>query len=256
MAVIEALYGKYSDSVLASATVSLSAGTASSTFPLVQLYDGRPDKPFKATSAACTIRATFGSAKIIQGIFVIWHNLHGLTLTVTNNGGMASQNLVMPAATEDSFPVNGWWDGRVVSSNSATQWDVAITGAAANVAIGELIFLQTVRTLPIEWTHTEGESHPTIVHKTAREVKLKSTKSVRVRSLTGRAYLESDRAAMASLRRGTLGQMRGFALVPDATANDSLMVTFTEDLRSFTRQNPGFTDQPIAVEEMCCGVVL
>lgn len=252
----QALYAKYSDSVLSQATVSLTSGTAADAFPLSQLYDGRPDKIFRATGTACTIRATFGGSKTIQGIALIHHNLHGLTLTLTNNGGMASQNIVVPTASEDGFPIHPWWDGRLVANNAATQWNLAITGAAANVGIGELLLIETLRTLPIRWGPTEGEDHPAIIHTTERGVKLKSSRSVRMRELSGAVLLESDRAEMASLRRGTLGQMRGFLLIPDSTKNDALMVAFQESKRVFSRRNPGFTDQSIAVEELSAGVVI
>ena len=64
---VQALYARPSDSILSTATVSLPVGTPNSSYPLVNLYDGRPDKPTKTTGTTATIRAVFGGATIIKG---------------------------------------------------------------------------------------------------------------------------------------------------------------------------------------------
>src|SRR6187431_2854817 len=97
------LYAKTSD--LLTPTWSLTAGTANSAYPVTNLGDMKPYKPFKATSGTCTMRATFGGSTTLQAIAIIGHNLAGVTITITNGAGL-STTLVVPANTGDGMPVN------------------------------------------------------------------------------------------------------------------------------------------------------
>jgi hypothetical protein len=250
------LYARPSDNLIGSSTISLSVGAIDPLYPLINLYDNRPDIVSKTTGTTATVRAVFGSSKTLQGISLINHNLYGLTLTVTNNGGMASQNLVIPAIAEDNLPINPWLDLRSVANNSATQWEIAITGAAANIAIGEILLLETLRTLGVTWEVELEETHSIIEHRTDYDVSLIYSKGVRYRKFTGQAYLESDRASLTTLNRGSKGRFSPFLLIPDSSVNDSMLVRFAETSRTMSRHNPGFTDQPIVLEESCSGLAL
>lgn len=248
-------YAKPSDMVTGSATLSLTAGTANASYPLTNLQDLRPDKPFKATGTAATIRATFGAGKALQAVGFIHHNLHGLTVTVTNNNSMASQNLVMPAIGDDSYPVNGWLNIAAVTT-SATQWNFAITGAAANVAIGELILVETLRTADITWGVTHADRHPIIEHRTEYDVSLIYDLAVRTRLFTANVVRESERSAITSLHRGAKGRVTPFWFVLDSDVNDATMVRFAGIELPWERAQPRESRTTLALEEVSAGVAL
>jgi hypothetical protein len=248
-------YAKPADMVTASATLSLTAGTAESSYPLTNLADLRPDKPFKANETAATIRATFGGAKALQAVGFIHHNLHGLTVTVTNNNSMASQSLVIPAIGDDSYPINPWLNIAAVTT-SATQWNFAITGAAANVAIGDLILVETLRTMDITWGVTHSDRHPVIEHRTEYDVPLIYDLGLRYRLFTGAVVREDQRSAITSLHRGAKGRVTPFWFVPESGNNDAMLVRFVGVELPWERVHARHSKATIDLEETSAGVAL
>ena len=251
------LYCLYADLVTIDATLSLTAGTANGSFPLTNLQDERPDIVFKATGTSATIRATFGAAQRVQGIALINHNLHGLTLTVTNNGAMPSIAMPVPAAAADGLPVNPWLDLRQIGGTTATQWNVAITGAAANVAIGELLLMETLSIMPMRWNVSVRERHPIISHHSEYHIPLRYGLGVRYRSLSGEVNRETERAAITNIHRSAKGALKPWAFILDSDVNDCMMVQCDESSEwTHERQSPSVTSTTVAIEEMCAGVVL
>lgn len=248
-------YAKPSDMVTASATLSLPAGSADASYPLTNLADLRPDKPFKATGTSATIRATFGAGKALQAVGFISHNLHGLTITVTNNNSMAAQNLVMPAVGDDAYCVNGFLNISAVTT-SATQWNFAISGAAANVAIGDLILVETLRTMDIRWGVTHADRHPIIEHRTEYDVSLIYDLGLRYRLFSAEVVRESERSAITSLHRGCKGRVTPFWFVLDSDVNDACLVRFAGTELPWERVQPRESRAPIALEEVSAGVAL
>lgn len=251
------IYARPSDNKTPSATLSLTAGAEDAAYPLTNLDDLRPDVVFKATGTSCTIRATFGSSQALQAIGLINHNLHGLTITVTNNGGMSPQSLIVPAVGDDALPINPWLDLRGVGSASGTQWNLAITGAAANVAIGELLLIATVRTMPIRWGVDVDERQPVILHRTDYHVPLKYGLGLRYRYFTGEVNRETERSAMTALFRDARGCLKPWWFVLEDTVNDAKYVQFDEK-SSFRlqRAGPSHTPMTITLEEVCAGLAL
>ena len=249
------LYGKYSDNVCPSATLSLTVGAANASYPLTNLQDLKPNTPFKATGTSATIRATFGAGKALQAVGLVWHNLYGLTITVTNNAAMASQSLVVPAVSDDGLPVNPWLDLRTVTT-SATQWNFEITGAAANIAIGELILIETVRTMPIRWGVEVVERHPAIVHRTDYHVPLIYGMGVRYRVLTGDITRASELAALKALHRDARGTRYPWWFVLDSDVNDAMFVHFDDASEWAHQREYNQSPSSVTIEEVCPGLAL
>ncbi len=256
------LYARPSDNVTASATPSLTAGSADSAYPLTNIDDLDTGVVFKATSAACTIRWTFGVAQVLQGVALFNHNLHGLTLTLTNNNGMASQSVVVPAVGQDGLSINPWHDLRSVALASATQWNLAISGAAANVAIGEVALLAALRDVSIRWEYTQEEEHPLIEHRTDYGRRLKYKLGVRQRFFAGQALLFEERDDIRRWNRECIGGYYPFVLIPNEDENDALFAEWKDARRSESTswihpdRSGGIVEMPLAFEEQQAGLAL
>jgi len=244
------LYCRASDMVVASATVALTSGTANAAFPLVNLYDLNPAKVFKATGTSCTITFTYGGAQRWQAFALITHNLPGATVTLTNNGGMASQPITVPSDAEDGLSVDPFLDLRYVTGNSATVWTLTITGASANVAIGEVVAASTLRQMPVRWNLVQGEDIPVRRNRTAYGISLTYPLGVRSRRLSGTLIHEKFRADLLSLKRGALGVGRGFLVIPELLVNDAWFMRHTDTDNDWTRVNSAHSQMSIALEEV------
>lgn len=254
----DTLYGRPSDNICASATLSLTTGAAAAGYPLTNLQDLRPDTPFKCTGVNATIVCTFGAAKTLQAIALAHHNLYGLTITVTNNGGvMASQNLVVPAVSNDGLPVNPWIDLRSVAGNSAAVWTITIAGAAANVAIGELLLIQTLRSMPLRYGCEIVERHPALTHRTEYDVKLSYGMGLRYRRMTGMIEKESERASLLALHRDARGTLKPWLFILESDVNDAMFVAFDDTSEwAHQRQTPAHTPSQVKIEELIAGLAL
>lgn len=229
------LYALPTDIVTAAATLSLTAGAANAAFPLTNLQDGNPAKPFKATGTSCTIRATFGGATTLRGISFGPHNLAGATVAISNNGGMGSTAIPIPANREDGLSVNPFLQ---FTPSAATQWSLAISGAAANVAIGELQLIVQFHAIELLLGAQESEKHQTIVNVTDYGVKLKSWLGVAQRRVHGTVLLDSDIATFLTLIRSAKGQYSNLLLAMDADVNDAMLVDLMTDERSVSWITP------------------
>lgn len=247
------LYCRPSDIVTPAATLSLTAGGANAAYPLTNLQNGIPAKPFKATGTSCTIRATFGSPVSLSAISFGPHNLAGATVALSNNGTMGSTPVPIPANREDGLSVNPFF---AFPADAATQWNLAISGASANVAIGELQLIVQMRTLLIEWAFKEAEAHTTVGSVTDYGVKMKYWLGVAQRRLSAHVGLESERAALLSLIRDARGQFKSFLLVPDSSLNDAFLADLTTDERVITREFFAVSQVDVEFLEVQRGVAL
>lgn len=247
------------------ATLSWAVSSADANYPIGNASDVKSDTVAKAIAVTATLRATFGGAQALEGVVVINHNAPGTTIALTNNGGMATQNKVAPNP-EDGLCICTWWDLRGVASASATQWNVAITGAPGNVAIGELILVQSWAALQVSWGYDLADRFPKIQRRNSHGTRFTYRIPVRYRSFRGVASLAEDRTALRSLRRACEDVPTGFAFVPDQHDQESALVDFPGEESteryvitsgSFSGATAlGLVDQPVELEEMSCGVSL
>lgn len=248
------LYATYSDLLSFGATWSLTSGVADSAFPLTNLNDPRADRVSKLTGTSGTYRGTIASTAI-QAVAVMNCNLPGLTLAVTNNNAMASQNLVIPAAPADNIGISGWVDLRLVTT-AATQWNVAITGAAANIAVGKILLIANLRSFLIRWHLRMDETAPAILKRTTSGTALGYPRGTRYRALEFALAHESARAAYTTLRRGSVGPSKPVVVIPEETVNDLIYGYFPSPSWSHSRDSPQVTRWTDTVEELNPGVSL
>lgn len=223
---MKALYCRPSDILTDGATVTLTAGTADANYPLTNVYDRKSHTVFKSTGTTATIRATFGASKTLQAVAFINTNATGITLS---NGAGLSETVSIPTTPADTLHLDPWIDLRTVANTASTTWDVALTGPTG-VALGELLLVQTVRTLPILWGMEETESEPAIVHETDYGVELGLGLGVRQRGYAGSVHRETARVDLVSLQRDALGRMKGFLFVRDENVNDAMYMVLATDV--------------------------
>jgi hypothetical protein len=250
----EALICYHSSILSYAATWSLAVGSADSAFPLTNLNSVYAHKVSKTTGTTATYRGTISSTAI-QAIAVINCNLAGLTLTITNNGGMASQNLVIPAAPADNLSINGWVDLRAVTT-AGTQWNVAIAGAAANIAVGKILLISSLVSMPLRLNLPVRERKPTNVKRTHAGIALGNRKAVRYRTWLPDFAQESNRASYTTLRRGSEGPTQPFLFLLDYTVNDPAYAWFPDDEWQHMRVTDGIAEWSDRIEECNPGTAL
>lgn len=234
----DVLYCRPSEMIIPNGTLSVTSGTADSGYPVVNLQDRNPSKPFKATGNAVTIRATYGGAVTAKMVSLGPHNLVGATVSLTNNAGTPlNQSITIPANSLNGLSVDPFVDFSAQSSSlSATQWNLVITGAAANVAIGEWHLAAEKRVLKIQMNpaQEDGVAHGNTIHPTSMGGKLKSNRGWAVRRLKGRVVVNANTVAqtlaiLRALAEDARGQFGQFLLVPDSAVNDALYVDLNSD---------------------------
>lgn len=240
------LYCLPSDLLQDGATVSVTAGTEDTAYPKTNLQDRVAHTVAKLTGTSGTFRATFGAAKTLQAVAFI--NTNATAIQLTNGAGL-NQAVTIPTTPEDGLFLDPWIDLRGLANTSSTQWNVALTGPAG-VALGELLLVQTLRTLKVNWDPTpeEQEGHDAIVHRTEYGVKLKLGLGVRNRSFSGTTHRDTARALTLSLARDAHGQLRNFLLIVDDAVNDARYVDLATDLR-IRRTAPDIAEVPLVFDE-------
>lgn len=236
------LYCRPSDIPTSTATITLTAGAANAAYPLVNAYDKNPAKPFKATGTGCTIRFVWSVAQTLEAFAIITHNLVGASVTLTNNAGLSQSFGTIPSDAEDGLSVDPWLDLRSLINATATQWNLVITGASANVAIGEVLPIASLRDLLVLPKPEEAEDMPAIQHEATRDSTLVYALGVRRRRFLGQLLDEQDRLDVLSLRRDALGVSKGFAFMPDEDENECLFMQFRDPSVSWQRWTPEVAD--------------
>lgn len=258
------LVARPSANVIADATLSWEVSSADADYPLANAATLEPDVVAKAVDATATLRATFSGAQALEGIVAINVNWAGLTVGLTNNGGMATQNIVVPDP-EDGVCVNAWWDLRGVAGASATQWNLPIVGASADVTIGTLLLIESWEQLRIRWGYRLTDLFPVIEKRTSYRKRVQYRIPVRVRQFSGLPFLAEDRNAIRTLRREALNSITPWVLIPDEEDDDALLVQFVgdpEEHYAFVAGRfdddtaKGIVEQPVEVEEVNAGVAL
>ena len=135
------LYCRPSDIVTDSATVTLAAGTADAAYPLTSLYDRKAHTIFKATSNACTPRATFGGAQTIQACALIHHNLPTATVargnpTVRVSAGWCATAGAKVSCTSQSISASGNRARRDASTGTVRHTSPSALGLMSKIRRG------------------------------------------------------------------------------------------------------------------------
>lgn len=248
------LFARNTDILSYGATWSLTAGTANSSFPLTNLNLVDPGSVSKLTGTSGTYRGTITSTAI-QAIAIINCNLGGLTLTVTNNNSMASQNLVVPAAASDGLSLNAWIDLRAVTT-AATQWNIAVPTNGANVAIGKILLIADVDDYQFRTRWRLKETKPAIVQRASRGQAWGYPVGTRYRTASLDFIYESQRAAYTTLRRLSVGPSQPCVFMPTSTGTDVVYAWFPNDNWEHERVVTLATAWSDVIEELNPGVAL
>jgi hypothetical protein len=125
------------------------------------------------------------------------------------------------------------------------------------VGLGELLLVQTLRTLPIKWGLTEEDEHRTSTQKTDYGTRLIYGMGVRQRHISGELVLltDADRAALTSLVRDARSQFP-FLLVLNSSVNDALYVEIDGDASDIVRAYPTLSTAQIDFVEQQKGLAL
>lgn len=241
------------DNVAPDATVSLTSGTANALYPVTNLVNRDPAKPFKATGTSCTIRFTWSGDRVLVGIAIINHNLGGLTLTLTNAAGL-NQSVPIAANGADLLCVNAPFDFSGLAAGVRTDdiWDLAISGAATPVAIGEIQMLTALRDPRWNWgLKFEPERLIVSPGKTWGGARLKYDKRILLRKGMALVEYQSEEAMFRLLEQQAKGSYHNWLLIPDRDVNDCALV----ELVAFSWQpiSQGQTNIPINVIEVSSG---
>ena len=248
------------------AALSWTVGTADADYPVTNAATLEPDIVAKTTGAgAATLRATFGGTERLEGVALINTNLSGLTATLTNNGGMVAQPRVVPSP-EDGLSVNVYWDLREVASITATQWNVAVTGAATPIAIGTLLLIDEWTQLRVRWGWDLGDVFPRIEHRTSYGKRLQYWVPTRTRRYKSTALDAAQRNTLRGIFREAHGSILPWPLVPDFDDDAVLLVqalrdefesTYRIGYGSFSADTAtGLVESRVEVEEVSNGVAL
>lgn len=259
------LIARPSQNIIADATLTWAVSSADADYPIANAATLEPDVVAKAVDATATLRATFAGARTLEGIIAVNVNWAGLTIGLTNNAGMATQNRVVPDP-EDGLAVNVWWDLRGISNTSATQWNLPVAGASADVTIGTLVLVESWEELRIRWGYRVRDVLPVIEKRTGHRKRLQYRIPVRVREFSGLPFYAEDRLMLRRLRREAQGSIIPWSLIPDQEDHDAFLVQFAGEEAEETYEfvsgrfdagtETGIVVQPVDVEEVNAGVAL
>lgn len=239
------IYSKRSDEVGQNATLSLTAGTANSAYPVANLVDKNPAKVCKIDSTNGTILFTFGAAQRVDLVSLIHTNLStGATVKVqaATSSGFGSvafeATFTIPAMLGSGvtrWPVNPWLDLTLDAEYSATGWQywrITITGNAENIQIGQVWLGSNLRKFDpnVEWGLADELGTPSGFNRTAYNVahlrRRASMQWRRTMALEGAP--DTQRDAMLALVYDVEGNSFPWLVIPDGTVNEARMVRFAE----------------------------
>lgn len=259
-----AWYVKPSQNGAADFTPTWAVGTANASFPIANVLTLEPDVVAKANENTATLRLTAGVAKHLVGLLLFNVSFPGITVSLTNNAGMATQTKTVPSP-EDGLTINAFFDLDGIANTTATQWNLAVVGARP-VAIGTVIPVYGWTETRVRWDMDFGETFPMIEQRSGHKKRFQYRIPVRYRTYTATPFYAEDRNAIRTLRREAKGSFTAFGFVPDRNDVDVILAQFSgEDHREHAQFTDGlFTDDtargvvemPITLEEVSSGIAL
>jgi hypothetical protein len=238
------IYSRASENIADNVTPTLASGTADAAYPLTNLYDLNPAKPFKTSSSATAVRVTWdhGSAQRADLVCLPMHNIPAGTdvryqMNATDSWGGPTVNaaITIPTAGADGLPIPAWKDLTGVSGYSAGGFryhSLFVPALAGITALGE-IYVGSQKRQDIknyQWNYKKAERHPVILRKTAYGVPLSYRLGHREREMAFRVGPNaSELALLLEWFRDAYGQKRPFLFVPDPDVNDAYVGYFGQD---------------------------
>lgn len=251
------LYARPGDDVSPNATWSMVVGSANAAYPVSNLGNRNPAKPFKSTGTTATMRATFGVSQVLVGVAVINHNLAGATSVKILSGTGLNQTITIPANGADGQCVNPFLDFSAAASvqRTSTTFDIEVTtGVLGNLAIGEVLLLTARRDLRWIWGLTMTPDY--LIQgpgDTFGGSLLQYDKKIRQRSWVGRTQLQAVEAEMNTLHQQAKSAIFPWLLIEDRNVNECAYVQFVRGSYKRTPRSIGSTEIAIEVRESSSG---
>jgi len=252
---------------LATPSITATPSTADAAYPIANLLDGNPAKPFRFTATTGNIVFDFGSAKEIDIFALVMHNLDaGIELRLQANSADSwgappiNELITVGAKDKDGFPPNPWKDMTGITPRTYRYWRlIVVTANSANCAFGHVHFGAPKRSLVhnISWGFGESVERPLIEHETDYRVSTIYDFGVKVRSLQGE--VETTDAGLVVIREwwdACKGRVLPTLIVPDPSVNDALLVRWTDIKRTDKREFKNHNKLDLAWSEVSRGLVL
>lgn len=259
-------YALRTDEVGASAVPALASGTPDAEYPVTNLVDNNPARPFKATGA-WRVTWDFGTPRPIQLVALIHHNFAaGLAGVQFQMNGAAdwsapafSQAFTVPPYQEDGFPVNLHLD---LQATTPTYRYASLT-APVSAAVGLCLMYTAVRGLPghLALGAGEDEAHPLIENRTDAAVSTFFSWGTRLRALHGETPQSvAASEAIRAWNRSTRGRFDPFLILPHLEDDEAWFVRYVETTLTRTFLVPadhgGVSQWALAFDEVSRGLVL
>jgi hypothetical protein len=223
---------------LATPDLSATPSTEDSAYPIENLLNGNPAKPFKFDATSGDIVFDFGAPTQLDIFAIVMHNLDaGLNVRIQGNatnawgGPTLDQAVVIPAYDKDGFPVNPWVDLTGIGSRTFQYWRLHIPVNSVKPALGHIHLGATKRSLVhnISWGFQEGVERTIVEHKTDYYVSTVYDLGVKVKTLQGE--VETTDAGLTVIRdwwNACRGRALPTLIVADPSVNEALLVRWTE----------------------------
>lgn len=239
------------------------------TYPVANLFDRNPAKPFRFTDDEGNIVWNFGADQRIDLVSIIMHNLApGLNVRVQMNGtdSWATPSmdvaLVIPAYDLDGYPVNPWVDmtdktGYLVAGYQFLR--LLFPENPDDIALGEAWLGSLKRTLPVDldWPIEDSVDRPIVEHTTDYRASTIYDFGVKQRSLSGiTKSTTAGRTAVKQWWDSCRGRVVPHLIVPFPEDNEAFMMQFADPVRGDRREFEGYNVLDLAWREVSRGLVL
>jgi hypothetical protein len=243
--------------------VTCTGTTENATYPGSNLINGIPGKPGKLTGTTGNWVVDLGSAKTVQVVAIVHHNLDaGLSVNIqgnaTNSWGAPSfsQAITIPSSRGDGFSVNPF----LSISQTYRYWRLVIASANSVLpAVGELVLGGTLRTLArgISPGAVRTERRLVMEQKTSLGASLRYDLGVIEREI--QAETVASLTGLAALRawwQSCKGRLTPTLIIPDNSANDCTYALFSESVLEWTWAAPNGQTVPLNFSEVSRGLAL
>ena len=204
-------------------TPTLLSGTTDSNYPLTNLVDQNPAKPWKTTGTSFSLRWDFGSTKTVKLILIVHANFApactgGVSLGDDVNGISNNFNgTITPTYLEDGFPRNIAFDLRATSNPTGRYLFITLSGNGVACAIGEVGFYTAIHSCHgnyiVPKNPHDDEEHLLLDPMSDAGIVNIYEYGTKRRTLNGFIYgTSSDMASIRTFNRSTHGRSKPFAI--------------------------------------------
>jgi len=248
------LYTRPSDNVGKLGAIAVNTGTGNTAYPAANLIDDRPDIPAKLTGTTGSWVNDLGSAKRIDFVPIINHNLDAglevrLQANATNAWGGPTLNdtFTIPAKLADNFRSNVFLNLTTLHPVAADRtfqfWRLIVVGVnSAPVSIGEWPLYGELRNFGvanIQRGSTRRIRRPSLLQRTPGQVRHIYDLGTTLRTVQCEALNDwTTMQAIDAWYRDAQGIAKPFTIVPNVNDDDAWFVSFTDQELSVTRIVP------------------